>query len=84
MAPDRTGQRPDDIFGKAEDLADFARCRTSTIGDYRCGQGRMFAAIALIDILDNLLAAFMFEINVDIGRLAALGRNKTLEQEIGQ
>jgi hypothetical protein len=40
------------------------------------------AAIALIDVLDHDLAPLMLEIDIDVRRLAAIGRDKTLEQEI--
>ena len=44
----------------------------------------MLTAIFGIDILDNLLATLMFEIDIDIGRFASLRRNEALEQEIAQ
>ncbi len=40
------------------------------------------AAIALIDVLDHDLAPLMLEIDVDVGRLAALGGDEALEQEV--
>ena len=36
--------------------------------------------IALIDMLDDFLAPLMFEIDIDVGRLAPLGAEKALEQ----
>ena len=40
------------------------------------------AAIAAIDILDDFLAPLMFEIHVDVGRLAPLGVEEALEQHV--
>src|SRR5208282_3117267 len=40
------------------------------------------ASIALVDVLDHLLAPLVLEIDVDIGRLAAVFGNETGEQEI--
>ena len=40
------------------------------------------AAVARIDVLDDLLAALVLEIDVDVGRLAARFRDEALEQQI--
>ena len=40
-------------------------------------------AEAVIDILDDLLAPLVLEIDVDIGRLVARVRNEALEKEVG-
>ena len=41
----------------------------------------MFAAIFRVDVLDHLLAALMFEIDVDVRRLVAFGRDEAIEQQ---
>ncbi len=41
----------------------------------------MVASIVPINVLDHLLAPLMLEIDVDIGRLAAIGGDETLEQQ---
>src|SRR3546814_18712965 len=46
------------------------------------GDARAVAAVAFVDILHHLLAPFVLEIDVDIGRLVALGRDEALEQQI--
>ncbi len=38
--------------------------------------------VAFVDVLDDLFAALVLEIHIDIGRLLALLRNEALEQEI--
>src|SRR5690242_7388760 len=40
------------------------------------------AAIFLVDMLDHFLAPLMFEIDVDVGRLAALLGNEPFEEEV--
>ena len=40
------------------------------------------AAVALVDVLDHDLAPLVLEIDVDVRRLAAVGRDEALEQEI--
>src|SRR5260221_7024066 len=40
------------------------------------------AAIAIVNVLDDLLAPVMLEVDVDVGRLAPLRRDEALEQEI--
>ena len=52
------------------------------IADDGGGEAGAVAAVAGIDILDHLLAPLMLEIDVDVGRLLALGRDEALEQEI--
>ena len=36
----------------------------------------------LVDVLDHLLAPLVLEVDVDVGRLVALGRDEALEQEV--
>ena len=81
-APQRRGQRRHDILREPERLADFAHRAAAAIRDHGGGEARMFAAIFLVDVLDHLLAPLMLEIDVDIRRLAALGRHEALEQQI--
>src|SRR5436190_19935757 len=41
----------------------------------------MVAPIVLINVLDHLLATFVLEIDINVGRLAPIGGNETFEQE---
>ena len=49
--------------------------------NHRGRDARTLAAIALVDVLDDLLASFVFEIHIDIRRLTPLGGNESLEQQ---
>ena len=44
---------------------------------------RAIAPVALVDVLDHLLAPLVLEIDVDIGRLAAVLGNEAGEQQLG-
>ncbi len=46
------------------------------------GDARAIAAVALVDVLDDLLAPLMLEIDVDVRRLAALDGDEALEQQV--
>src|SRR5262249_43244205 len=46
------------------------------------GHAGMVAAVFLVDVLDHLLAPLMLEIDVDVGRLLALGADEALEEKI--
>ncbi len=82
QAPDGGGQRGDRVLGEAQRLADLAHRRAAAIGDDGGRQAGAVAAVAGIDILDHLLAPLMLEVDVDVGRLFALGRDEALEQKI--
>src|SRR3546814_12442521 len=52
------------------------------VADDGGGQRRALAAILLIDVLHDLLAALVLEVDVDVGRLLALGGDEALEQQV--
>ena len=66
----------------AERLADLAHGKPPAIANDGGGQPGAVAAVTGIDILNDLLAPLMLEIDVDVGRLLAFGRDEALEQEI--
>src|SRR4029077_7646177 len=82
-APDRGRQRSDGVFGEAKSLANLADRRAATIGNHGGGDARAFAPVFAVDVLNDLFAPLVLEIDVDVGRLAPLGRNETLEQQVG-
>src|SRR5262249_17787592 len=83
-APDRGGECPDRVLRQAEDLADFADGRATAVGDHGRADARALATITAIDVLDHLLAPFVLEIDVDVGRLVAVGGNEAFEQKVVQ
>jgi len=80
-APDRPGQRGLHILRQAEDLGRLAPRRTRPVVDDRRRQRRMFTPIGLVDEADHLLAPRMLEVDVDIRRLVAFGRDEAIEQQ---
>ena len=81
-APDRGGERADGVLATAEGLADFADGGAAAIGDDGGGDAGMVAAVVLVDVLDHLLAPLVLEIDVDVGRLAAIRGDEALEQQV--
>ena len=78
------GERADRVLRQAEDLADLADGRAPAIGDDGRGDAGALAAVFAVDVLDHLLAPLVLEIDVDVGRLVALGRDEALEQKIAR
>ena len=68
---------------QAEGLADLADRRAAAIADHGGGDAGALAAVFAVDILNDLLAPLVLEIDVDVGRLAPLRRDEALEQKIG-
>ena len=82
IAPHRLGERGGHVRREAQGLADFAdRAARAVMDDGGADRGAV-AAVALIDVLDDLLAPLMLEIDVDIGRLVALPRDEAREQQL--
>ncbi len=80
-SPDRGGKSADGVFREPEYLADLADGRAAAIGNDGRGNAGMVAPIVLIDVLDHLLAPLVLEIDIDVGRLVAIGGDETLEQK---
>src|SRR5579883_517793 len=80
--PERAGENTDRVGRKAQRLADIADRALRPIGHERRDDTRAVATVLFIDILDHLLAPLMLEIDIDVGRLLALGGDETFEQEL--
>src|ERR1041385_6845171 len=80
---DERGETRKCFFVEVERLPDFARGRTPAISDDVCGhRGPMFS-IALVNVLNRLLALLAArQIEIDVGPLASLFRKKALEQQV--
>src|SRR5580692_5570824 len=81
-APDGLGEGGRHIRRQSEHLADFADGTTRAVMDDGRANGGAVASIAVVDVLDHLLAPLMLEIDIDVGRLAALFRDETGEEEV--
>src|SRR3546814_14289608 len=67
---------------KAQRLGDLAMRAAGAIMDDGGGNARAVAAIARIDILHHLLAPLVLEIDVDVGRLAAILGHEAREEQV--
>ena len=76
----RACERADLELLDAERLADVADGAAPAIGDDRGRQRGPLARVLAIDVLNDLLAPLVLEIDVDVRRLVALLRDETLDQ----
>ena len=81
-APAGLGQPCRDVLREAHGLADLADGAAGAVADDGGADRRPLAAVAVVDVLDHLLAALVLEVDVDVGRLAAAGRDEALEQQV--
>ena len=63
-------------------LGHVAQRAARAITDDRGGERGAIAAVLAIDVLDDLLAPLVFEIDVDVGRLVALARDEALHEQL--
>src|SRR5215210_4874365 len=82
VAPDRVGQRRGDVGREAERLADLADRHARTVVDDRRADRGALPPVASVEVLDDLLAALVLEIDVDVGRLVAVRREEAGEERI--
>ena len=76
----REGAR--EIARKAERSGNLAGGGARAVGDHRRRQPGAVAPVSGVDILNDFLAPFVLEIDVDVRRLVARGGNEALEQNI--
>jgi hypothetical protein len=81
-APHDAGERRGDVLRQAHGLAHVAHRGAAAIGDDGGRQPGALAAVALVDVLNDLFAPLVLEIDVDVGRLLALLRDEALEQQV--
>ena len=70
--PQRPGKCRGGVLGKPHGLADISRRAAGPVADHGGGKAGAVAAVAAVDVLDDLLAPFMLEIDVDVRGLPAL------------
>ncbi len=77
------GHRGDALLVDAQRAADVAQRAARPVADHHRRQRGAVAAVFAVDVLDDLLAALVLEVDVDVGRLAALDADEALEQQRG-
>ena len=65
----------------AERLGHVAHGRLGAVGDDVGDLGRVVAAVLGVDVLDDLLPPVALDVDVDVRRTVALGRQEALEQQ---
>jgi hypothetical protein len=63
--------------------AGVAQRRARPVADDHRGERGAVPAVLAVDVLDDLLAALVLEIDVDVGRLVALDADEAAEEERG-
>ena len=66
---------------ESQNLADVAHRRFGSITNDYCDHSGVISTVFFINVLDHLLAAIVLDIQVDVGGISALPRDKTLEQK---
>src|SRR5690606_2939779 len=79
---ERGAQTIDLLERKAEDLAHLTQGALAAVADHLRDHGGAVAAITGVDLLDDLFAPLVLEVDVDVGGLGALGAHEALEQQI--
>ncbi len=74
--------RVDAVEREAERLGVVADGRPQPVADHLGGHRRPGAAIGFVDVLDHLLAAVVFEVDVDVGSFPAFAAHEPLEEHI--
>ena len=78
----RTGHAADLQVTQTQRLADVTQRALWPVGDDGRGDGRSLTSILLVDVLDDLLATLVLEVDIDIRRLVPLLRDKPLDQRL--
>src|SRR3546814_3190875 len=79
-APDEAGEHLGEVARQAKRLPHLGDRAAGAIAGDDGGQRGAVPPIGLVNPLDDLLAPLMLEIDIDIGRLLALARDKALER----
>ena len=70
------------LHGEAKDARGVAHRGAAAVGDRLADHRRVIPAVAAIDVLDDLLAVPVREVDVDVGRLAPFFGEEALEQQL--
>ena len=75
-------QRVQGLRLETQRLADVAQRALDPVRDHHRRQRRALARVLAVEVLDDLLAALVLEVDVDVGRLVALLADEALEQHL--
>ena len=74
--------RVDDARVHAQRAAGIAQHAARPVGNDHGGQRGAIPAVFIVDVLDDLFAALVLEVHVDVGRLVAFFADEALEQAV--
>jgi hypothetical protein len=72
----------DAVQVEAQRAPHVAQRAARAVADDHTGQRGAVAAVLAVDVLDDLFAALVLEVDVDVGRLVALGADEAFEQQV--
>ena len=81
-AVDLAGEAVHGVRREPERLADIAHGAAPPVADDLADERGAIAAVLRVDVLDDLLAPLVLEVDVDVGRLVALTAHEALEEDI--
>ncbi len=76
------GESINAIKRQSQRFADLTHSTFAAIGNYFSGECRSLTTIFAVDILNDLFASFVLEININVRRLVALTTDKPLKEQI--
>ena len=79
---DVLGESIDAVERQAERLADLPHRAPPPVGDDLRHERRPVTPVLAVDVLDDLLAPLVLEVDVDVGRLVALPADEPLEEQV--
>jgi hypothetical protein len=78
----QTEEMASTAWSEAHGLADLAHRALAAVVDDGGAEPGAVAAVAAVDVLDHLLAAFVLEVDVDVGGLVAGLGDEALEDQV--
>ena len=72
----------DAIERESEGFADFADGAAAAVADDLRGEGGAVPAVLGVEVLDDFLTAFVFEVDVDVGGLVAFLAHEAFDEEV--
>jgi hypothetical protein len=76
------GEAVDQVEREAKGLADITHCAAAAIGNDFGGEGGAIATVLGIDVLNDLFAAFVFKVDIDVGGFIALLADEAFKEKI--
>src|SRR5262249_38343562 len=76
------GEAVERVEGETERLSNVAHGALAAVRNDLGGEGGAVAAVLAVEVLDDFLAALVFEVDVDIRRFVALLADESFEEQV--